>query len=401
VNRVSSPRLVVRTVFSLAIFLVLGLAAAGAAMAETVKFSSTGEEQTFRVPAGVTSIHVVATGGQGGAGTGNSRSPGFGATATGDLQVSPLQLLFVEVGGNGGAATGSTGGTGGFNGGAAGGSSGDTGGPGGGGGGGASDVRLVQRSVGNTLESRLITAGGGGGVGGGAEGGPGGSGATSGIGEGGTTGGPGAHSAPGVGGTGATTSAPGGNGSLGNGGVGANAANLVLGGGGGGGGGGVFGGGGGGNGGGGGENGGGGGAGSSAFGSSIKGTSITKDTSGVPSITITYTLPPTNGAGGGGTGNGNGNGNNGTGGGGGALDTTIDAHPAKLIETRKEKVRVRFRFSATQQVSGFLCKLDAAAFEPCGAPKRYRVAKGFHTFKVKAVGDSTPAVFSFRVKPKS
>jgi hypothetical protein len=400
VNRVSSPRLLVRAVFSLAIFLVLGLAAAGAAMAETVKFASTGEEQTFRVPAGVTSVHVVATGAKGGAGTGNSRSPGFGATATGDLQVSPLQLLFIEVGGNGGAATGAAGGAGGFNGGAGGGSSGDTPGPGGGGGGGASDVRLVQRSVGNSLESRLITASGGGGVGGGAEGGPGGSGASTGIGEGGTTGGPGAHSAPGVGGTGATTSAPGGNGSLGNGGVGANSANLVLGGGGGGGGGGVFGGGGGGNGGGGGENGGGGAAGSSAFGSSIKGTSITKDTTGTPSITITYTLPPTNGAGGGG---GTGTGGNGTGGGNNnaVLDTTIDAHPGKLIETRKEKVRVRFRFSANQQVSGFLCKLDSAAFAPCSSPKRYRVFRGFHTFKVKAVGDTTPAVFSFRVKGKS
>jgi hypothetical protein len=399
VNRVSSSRLLVRTVLSLATCLALGLLAAGAAMAETVKFSSTGEEQTFRVPAGVTSIHVVATGGKGGAGTGNSRSPGFGATATGDLQVSPLQLLFIEVGGNGGAATGATGGAGGFNGGAAGGNSGDTPGPGGGGGGGASDVRLVQRSVGSTLESRLITASGGGGVGGGAEGGPGGSAGTTGIGEGGTTGGPGAHGAPGVGGTGATTSAPGGNGSLGNGGVGANAANLVLGGGGGGGGGGVFGGGGGGNGGGGGENGGGGAAGSSAFGSSIKGTSIAKDTSGIPSITITYTLPPTNGAGGGG----GGTGGNGTGGGNNtaALDTTIDAHPGKLIETSKEKVRVRFRFSANQQVSGFLCKLDFTAFAPCSAPKRYRVEKGFHTFKVKAVGDPTPAVFSFRVKAKS
>jgi hypothetical protein len=367
-------------------------------MAETVKFSSTGEEQTFRVPAGVTSIHVVATGAQGGAGTGNTRTPGFGAAATGDLQVSPLQLLFIEVGGNGGAATGAGGGAGGFNGGGTGGSSGDTGGPGGGGGGGASDVRLSQRSVGNSLESRLITASGGGGVGGGIEGGPGGSGATSGIGEGGTTGGTGGgHNAPGVGGTGASTSAPGGNGSLGSGGIGGSAAKLVLGGGGGGGGGGVFGGGGGGNGGGGGENGGGGAAGSSAFGSSIKGTSIAKDTTGVPSITITYTLPPTNGAGGGGTGTGG----NGTGGGNTVLDTTIDAHPGKLIETRKEKVRVRFRFSANQQVTGFLCKLDSAAFAPCAAPKRYRVFRGFHTFKVKAVGDTTPAVFSFRVKAKS
>jgi hypothetical protein len=396
VNRVSSSRRLVRAVVSLAFCLAVALAAAGAAMAETVKFSSTGEEQTFRVPAGVTSIHVVATGASGGAGTGNTRAPGFGVTATGDLLVSPLQLLFIEVGGKGGAANGATGGAGGFNGGGAGGSSGDTGGPGGGGGGGASDVRLVQRSVGNSLESRLITASGGGGVGGGVEGGPGGSGATSGIGEGGTTGGTGGgHNAPGVGGTGASTAAPGGNGSLATGGVGGSAAKLVLGGGGGGGGGGVFGGGGGGNGGGGGENGGGGAAGSSAFGSSIKGTSIAKDTTGVPSITITYTLPPPSG-----TGTGTGTGGGGTGGGNTVLDTTIDAHPGKLIETRKEKVNVRFRFSANQAGVGFLCKLDFNPFAPCTSPKRYRVFRGFHKFKVKAVGDTTPAVFSFRVKAK-
>ena len=74
-NRVSSSHRLVRAVFSLAFCLVVGLVAAGAAMAETVKFSSTGEEQTFRVPAGVTSVHVVATGARGGAGTGNTRAP--------------------------------------------------------------------------------------------------------------------------------------------------------------------------------------------------------------------------------------------------------------------------------------------------------------------------------------
>ena len=148
------------------------------------------------------------------------------------------------------------------------------------------------------------------------------------------------------------------------------------------------------------SSGGGGAAGSSAVGSSVKGVSIAKDTTGVPSITITYAVPPTSGAGGGGgTGAKNGTG---TGGGNTVLDTTIDAHPSKLIETRKEKVKVRFRFSANQArgqlplQAGFL---DASA--PCAAPKRYRVLRGFHTFKVKAVGDTTPAVFSFRVKGKS
>ena len=124
--------------------------------------------------------------------------------------------------------------------------------------------------------------------------------------------------------------------------------------------------------------------------------------SGVPSITITYTVPPTSGGGTGGSGGG-GTGGNGTGGKTGttALETTIDTHPGKLIETRNEKVKVRFRFSANLLGASFLCKLDSTAFAPCTPPKRYRVARGFHTFKVKAVGDTTPAVFSFRVKAKS
>jgi len=57
---------------------------------------------------------------------------------------------------------------------------------------------------------------------------------------------------------------------------------------------------------------------------------VTLDTTGVPSVTITYTTPAAPG-GGGGTG-GNGNGSTPT-----ALETAIDAHPAKLIETSKKR----------------------------------------------------------------
>jgi hypothetical protein len=118
---------------------------------------------------------------------------------------------------------------------------------------------------------------------------------------------------------------------------------------------------------------------------------VTADTTGVPSVTITYTTPTAGG----------GSGSNGAGNPVGAVETTIDAHPAKVIETGKEKANVRFRFSATQGAAGFLCKLDSAAFAPCTSPKRYRVLRGAHTFKVKAAGDPTPATFSFRVKRKS
>jgi hypothetical protein len=403
VNRLVSSRRTVKVAFLTAIFAVVALYAAVIASAETVKFTSTGEEQTFRVPAGVTSIHVVATGGRGGNGSGSPKAPGFGATVTGDVLVSPLQLLYVEVGGNGGSATGPAGALGGFNGGGNAGSSGDSpnSGNGGGGGGGASDLRLVPRSAGgSSLESRLITAAGGGGAGGGPSGGFGGSASSAGNGQGGQTG---DGIGGGEGGSGATTSAPGGpglrSGSLGTGGSGQTGSAMVSTGGGAGAGGGIFGGGGGTTGSGGGSSGGGAGAGSSGVGSSVKNSSIAIDSTGVPLITITYTLPST-----GGNGNGNGGGNGtGTGPGTGttgALDTTIDAHPGTLVETRREKARVRFRFSANRAGATFLCKLDFNSFAPCESPKRYRVSPGRHTFKVKAVGDTTPAVFSFRVKHK-
>ena len=112
-------------------------------------------EQTFQVPDGVSTIHVVATGAPGSLGD-LGDSAGRGARVSGNLTgLVAGQDLYVNVGG---AADGESGG---FNGG---GSSGHYGG----GGGGASDVRTVSRSGDplESLESRLIVAGGGGGSGG-------------------------------------------------------------------------------------------------------------------------------------------------------------------------------------------------------------------------------------------
>lgn len=131
----------------------LGVGAAGATAATTKVFSFTGAEQTFTVPAGVTSIHVVAIGGHGGK-AGNAG--GAGAQVEGDLSVKAGQTLYVEVGGNGGSPlVENKASPGGFNG----------GGEGGGGGGGASDVRTNPRAEGLSPDSRLIVAGGGGGSG--------------------------------------------------------------------------------------------------------------------------------------------------------------------------------------------------------------------------------------------
>jgi hypothetical protein len=271
-----------------ALFLAGSLALIGGnaatAQAATTTFAFTGTTQTFIVPSGVTSVHAVAIGGRGGTGGQSGAAGGFGATATADIPVTAGQVLFIEVAGNGSAAVLGASGTAGFNGGGAGGASGDaTLGAGGGGGGGATDIRTTPPGDAGTLGSRLIIAGGGGGGGGfaGGTGGPAGA-----NGSNGTAGG-----APGTGGTGATLTTPGTGGNpgvLGSGGAGQSSAALVAAGAGGGGGGGVFGGGGGVTGSGGGSAGGGGGGGSSGFAASANDTSVGPDTTGTPSVRLTY-----------------------------------------------------------------------------------------------------------------
>nr|WP_246324744.1 fibronectin type III domain-containing protein [Petropleomorpha daqingensis] len=274
---------------------------APAAQAETTTqfFSYTGGEQTFVVPDGVTSIHVLAVGGHGGE---VEQSPpirgGSGAVVEADADVAPGQTLYVNVGGNGVAAQPTTAVglvPGGFNGGGAGSNS------GGSGGGGASDVRTTSRMASESLESRVLVAGGGGGA--------------SSVGAGGSSseigqdGGSGAI-VDGQGGHGATAAAGGAEGlgtgmvatagALGTGGDGGyTPSGLYASGGGGGGGGGYHGGGGGGGGdpraggGGGGDPRAGGGGGGSSFVNPKVGQafSFATDTSGTPRIVISYVVP--------------------------------------------------------------------------------------------------------------
>ena len=134
-------------VFAVAIFLGATAAPAGA---QTQVFSPTGSEQTFAVPAGVTSVQVTATGQAGGSFVmGPITSPGGRpATVSATVAVAPASTLYVEVG------------VGAFNGGAA------------NRGGGASDVRTLPAANPATLSSRLVVAGGGGGAAGGFPGAP-------------------------------------------------------------------------------------------------------------------------------------------------------------------------------------------------------------------------------------
>lgn len=152
---------------SAALLVALGLAlavmpapAAMAADPVTQTFSFTGAEQTFLVPVGVNTVHVVLIGGRGGS-FGGTASGGMGARVEGDMAVTPSTQVFIQVGGNGpnGSELQVPGG---FNGGGAGGGSGSLGYAAGGGG--ASDIRTVSRTVSGSLESRLIIAAGGGGA---------------------------------------------------------------------------------------------------------------------------------------------------------------------------------------------------------------------------------------------
>jgi hypothetical protein len=145
---------------------------------QTCTYTTTGED-TFTVPAGATSVHVVAVGGEGAANM-NGSPGGFGAQVSADLPVSSGAGFYVEVGGDGapgsnvstgGPNGGHAGGPGGSGGGGAGSMGGDGGGPegaggqGGAGGGGATDLRLLPAAAGLSPDTRLVVAGGGGGAG--------------------------------------------------------------------------------------------------------------------------------------------------------------------------------------------------------------------------------------------
>jgi hypothetical protein len=301
-----------------------GAGSAGAQASETASqsFASSGAEQQFVVPAGVTSVQVKLVGASGGSGYdsfGEIAAGGLGATGTATLAVTPGETLFVEVAGEGQSVHLGYRGAGGYNGGGAGGLK--EGESVGGGGGGASDVRTCSTSPANvanpancstlgSLASRLAVAAGGGGGGdegggpeihGGEGGGAGGPGARGQSDDGKEGGGGGAAGGQALGGAPGddSTDGPAAKGLLGEGGIGGNGG--FSGGGGGGGGGGIYGGGGGG----GGEDGivgdvdatgggGGGGGGSSGIPTGVtRGSYAPEDTAPgvVPSTTFTWMLP--------------------------------------------------------------------------------------------------------------
>jgi len=109
-------------------------------------FAYTGAEQTWVVPVGVTSITVDSYGAQGGANWVNNVN--YGGHVQADIAVTPGTTIYIYVGEQATTITG------GWNGGGVGEGAGK-------GGGGASDIRIG----GNTLNDRVIVAGGAGGAG--------------------------------------------------------------------------------------------------------------------------------------------------------------------------------------------------------------------------------------------
>jgi len=117
-------------------------------------FYYTGAVQSFKVPAGVRQLNVIARGAHGARASGDRKPAAFGGRVHAVIPVTPGETLAVYVGGDASGATG------GFNGGANGGASGYGGGIGGGGGG-ATDLR----EGGTSLRDRIIVSGGAGGAG--------------------------------------------------------------------------------------------------------------------------------------------------------------------------------------------------------------------------------------------
>lgn len=77
----------------------------------TQTFSYTGSIVNWTVPVGVTSIHIVAKGAQGGSNGSSTTTPGLGASMEGDFAVTPGTVLKILVGQNNNAGNGGGGGT--------------------------------------------------------------------------------------------------------------------------------------------------------------------------------------------------------------------------------------------------------------------------------------------------
>lgn len=81
--------------------------------------------------------------------------------------------------------------------------------------------------------------------------------------------------------------------------------------------------------------------------------------------------------------------------------TSITAHPKKVVRTSRARVKVRFRFAASEGGASFLCQFDGSVYRGCTAKVSRWFGLGPHVVKVKAQADGlldrSPAVFRFKI----
>ena len=77
----------------------------------------------------------------------------------------------------------------------------------------------------------------------------------------------------------------------------------------------------------------------------------------------------------------------------------------KRPRNRTRKRLAKFRFASTEAGSKFECKLDRKRYVRCGSPRKFKVKRGRHTFRVRAIDaagnrDATPAIDRWKVLKK-
>ncbi len=88
----------------------------------------------------------------------------------------------------------------------------------------------------------------------------------------------------------------------------------------------------------------------------------------------------------------------------------ISKRPSKVVRLgrkarsgKPKKKKVRFAFTGSENVSGFQCRLDGAQFRSCKSPRRYRVDRGRHSFRVRPLYPSgrpgAVKLVRFKAKP--
>ena len=85
-----------------------------------------------------------------------------------------------------------------------------------------------------------------------------------------------------------------------------------------------------------------------------------------------------------------------------APQTILDRKPRDRVVTKRLRARVRFEFHSNEAAATFRCRIDSRAWRSCTSPKYYRVRRGDHIVRIRAIDqagnrDATPSVTRFRV----